>query len=1022
MRKEPVSQLLGLVLVVFLCGAVFGAQDYSATIQGIVVTSSGLSLEGAMLYLSSPALPGIQIIAAGKGGHFIFPGLAPGIYSITAEKPEFQTVLLEDIDLRAGMSLVFRIELEAAEKEGEIVVRKADPRLDTRSSKTSFVADRALLARIPIARELGEILKIAPGAVSRDMGFSDDVLLGGGTVRDNGYALDGGAFEDISSRFPIADIGVDLVEEVEIVPAGRPASSVYPGSYVNVITRSGGNSFSGEFGFFFGLDALNKDLWSPARADELGTAMPSGERNLFEPSLNLGGAFWPDRAWFFLGGRFRYQSREGIFIGPFKDLQNRVHDPYDWSRRGWLGFFKLTLNPISKLRGFLWFNAVDTYQKVQEDPSARLPFLSTHVLDHENTIAAHAAATYELDRDTQVTGGLTVSDRTIPSRLQKDAASLAWIDDAGDAYGPLAGAAYNSVEDRTRIQAEASVRRFVPRALGMTHALAAGLDFRMSTAKLDWWRENNLLWYMDSRNPGNLFYPERGLLGFWFCSNVEGATRLSGQTQRLGVFVQDILGAGRRLSVNLGLRFDFVWGGFDAASKISSGNPLSFFIGDAFIRPYLKAAYPQEFSAGINPWDQIAVGAQKNILSWLALSPRVGAAYDLRGNGGTVLRASYARYANDLSHRDFMPLNSLYPRHIDFYWTDANGDGRPDVEDEFVPTSLDFRFFSASFNKKRIAQDLKAPTTEEVSFGLEHILFKNFTVGLHVIAKHQKNILEDVLYDPDSGEPWYTADQSSGQRYWIPFTTTVPGNGRFADETITLYGRSLSAPPLLFQLRNVPELKRTYRSVAFSFQKRMSSGWQLQGSVVLSRAEGNIGGLAEATAGLTAAADTPNDFINRDGRLDTDRPIQVRLMGTIELPFALDLSAFFSYQSGRAWQRWARILPPADWCAANNVERTYYTVFLEEAGIRRDKAWSSLDLRIERTWRLGASGRASLYGDIINLLGFTASLTGLNDIDVWEPAAEGPGKPGRALLAPDYGLTHVLIGKRVLRFGLKLGF
>ena len=170
------------------------------------------------------------------------------------------------------------------------------------------------------------------------------------------------------------------------------------------------------------------------------------------------------------------------------------------------------------------------------------------------------------------------------------------------------------------------------------------------------------------------------------------------------------------------------------------------------------------------------------------------------------------------------------------------------------------------------------------------------------------------------------------------------------------------------------------------------------------------------------AADSPNFFTNRYGRLDTDRPVQIKLMGTVELPLGFWVSAFYHYQSGPPWQRWAQVLPPADWCAANNTERIYYSVNLEQPGSRREKAWSSLDLRLEKAWTLGAASRVGLYVDIANLLGFKTSIVGLNDIDRWEPSAVGADQPGQKYLMPDYELTNALIGKRIIRFGLRLSF
>ena len=1021
MRKASAFILVCLIFAAISASGL-RAQVQNGTIQGTVADQSGRFIEGAMVYLSSPSMLGIRILATGKAGGFFFPGLASGVYKVTAEMPGFQTLVTDQIVLRAGMTFFLRLELNPSEKEGEITTQGSSTALDLVASKAAAVLDQALLQKIPLAREFAAVLSIVPGSVSNGDVFSDDVSILGGTVGDSAYVLDGGPLNDISNRAPLNAATFDLIEEVEIISAGQPADQIPSGgAYVYVVGRAGGSSLDGELGLYLINDGFNKDLWNSSQIRDLGTAPPGGDKGLSEASLQLGGAFWPDRAWFFLTGRYLKRSQEGIFVAPFQDILGRSHDNYDWSRKSMSGFFKLTLRPIDKVNFAAWFSASNVYQDVYENPSPRLPFFSTHILDHETDYAAHAALNYDLDQNTLASVRGTYSERKIPTLLQEEALDLPWIDDSGDAYGPLSGGDYNSEVRRKRIQAEASIQRFADNVLGMVHALSGGVDFHSSTSSVNWWRADNLLWHMDSRNPGGAFYPDRGLLAFWFCGSFRDSTMLSGRTYRLGFHARDSVIVGR-LALNLGLRFDRAWGGFPSSSKAASGNPLSLFVGDAVVRPYLKAAYPDDFPDGLNPWDQISASALKNVISWNAFSPKIGASFDLWGNGKTVLKASYARTATDLSHSDFMPLSPLYPRNFAFYWLDANGDGRPDVEDEFSLPSLDYRLLSGAFNKNVIAEEIKAPVTEEISLGFEQALFKDLTLSLRYISWAHKNILDDVLYAPDTGEYWYAPGQPGSQKYWIPFTTTFPGTGSSPSTTVTLYARSLDAPPVFMQLRNVPELERKYRGLQFAFHKRMSGGWQLAGSLVLSKAEGNMGGFFAETAGLNAAAGTPNFFINRFGRLDTDRPVQVKLMGTVELPFRISLGALFYYQSGRPWQRWARVLPPADWCAVNRAERVYYTVNLEDPGSRREKAWSSLDLRLEKTWPLGASGKVALYADATNLLGFTASITGLNDIDYWEPAAEGSGQPGKTFLMPDYQLTNALIGKRVFRFGLRVGF
>ncbi len=1012
------------MLILLSGGASFlRAQDQTGSIQGKVADPTGKAIAGAVVYLSSPASLGMQIFVTGKNGIFNFPGLAPGVYAISAEMAGYQTVVRDGIILHTGMSRLVTFELAPSEQEEEVIAQGRLSSLDAMSAKNAAISDQAMIRNLPLARNFADVLNITPGVVSSKFPVHQEASIHGGTVRDNAYIVDG---LNLTDRFTMAlpvNPNFDFLEEVEIISAGQPATQLpVGGTHINVVTKSGGNAFSGELAFFFLSDGLNTDLWTSSEIKDLGVGPVAGEKNLFETSLSLGGPLWTDRAWYFLAGRYFKNSLVGNFIGPFEDLLGRQHNAYDWSRKDMSGSLKLSLRPVSDIKFTAWANLANVYQPVYEEPSARLPYLSTKILDHEKSIILHGFLDYTLNPNIHGYVRAAYLNRTIPAYLQADALNLPWTDDAGDLYGPLSGADYNSVTKRPRIEADASLRIFAENLLGTSHTINVGADFGDFTSNLDWWRQDNLIWSLDSRNPNNSFYEDRGLLAFWNCGSAQGSSLFSSRSQKFGIYVTDSFTVASRLTFNLGIRFDRSWGWFPSGSKNFSGNPLSIFIGDAFLNPYLRDLYPGEFYQSFNPWGGLRISEISGVISWNALSPRAGLAFDLWGNGKTLLKASYARYSDSLSHLYLLPLNPLFPRKIPVYWMDINGDSQPDVEDEYSLLSLDYRSLSGTYTPKQVGSDIKAPLTEEISFGIDHELFKDFTVGLHVLSRKQKNILEDVLYAPDTGEYWYAPDQPGAEKYWIAYTTTVPGTDSFPSQNITLYAKSLQAPPLFFQLRNVPELERKYRAMEFVLSKRMSQGWQMAGSLILSRTEGNIGGFADETTGFTEAANSPNFFINRYGRLDTDRPLQIKLMGSVELPFQFGLSAYFQYQSGRPWQRWARILPPADWCLANNAERVYSVVNLEALGSRREKAWSSLDIRLEKEWKFSASGKIGLLLDITNLLGFTASYVGLNDIDRWEPEAEGAGMPGLKFLQPDYQVTSALYGKRTFRLGFRLDF
>ena len=1021
MRKTPAALLLALA---FLGGlTTLRAQEHTGSIQGSVTDKAGKPLAGATVYLSSPALMGLRIYVVGKSGTYEFFALPAGPYSLTAEQPGYETLVRNRIPLFTGMSFVAAFALGPSEVDVEVPAPGTPPAIDAVSAKHADVLDQSLIRLLPLARNLGDILGLAPGVLTTAPPAAPGTYIHGGTVRDNVTTLDGVDFTDMVDGGAAAAINIDQIEEVEIITAGLPASTGRAGGgYLNIVTRSGGNTLAGSLGFTVMNDGLNSDLWTPAQVQALKSGPVSGDKGLFDGSFNLGGALWPDRAWFFLSARYARRTEVPNFVGPYTDTLNRTHTAYDWSREDFWGFFKASVHPIPEAKGSIWINIGDAFQPVAGDLSPRLPFLSTKILNHETNLAFHAVLDYTIGPDTQAYARAAYIKRHIPENLQAASLGLPYFTDAASLYGPLSGGDFSSDTKRQRIQAEVSVRTFTADFLGAAHTLTLGGDFEDSASDVSWWRTDNMIWALDSRNPNGSYYGDRGMLAFWNCGTTLSDTYYAAKSDRFGLYASDTIRIGRRLSIELGLRFDYTWGWFPSGGKGLSGNPLSVFIGDAFVSPYLNAAYPGDFATGYNPWSSYSTTEQSGVISWAVFSPRAGFAYDLFGDGKTILRGSFARTADDLSQRYFIGLNPIYPRTFPVSWIDINGNGQPDVQDEFQLSSMDARMLSGSNFKSRVAGDVSAPVTRELAIGVDHELIRDFTLGVHYVSKTQQNILEDVLYAPDTGEYWYDMSQAAAQKYWVPFTTTVPGTGDFPAQTVTLYGRSLSAPRLYYQLRNVPELTRKYSALELSFHKRLSNGWQLAGSAVFSKAEGNVGSSFDQTTSLTAAGNSPNDFINRSGALDSDRPVQIKIMGTVALPLGTWLSAYFRYQSGIPWQRTAQVLLPAAWSAANRVEQVYTTVALDAPGTHRTADWATLDLRLQKDWKMGSSGRLEMFLDVNNALGATASLVGLNDVDRWLPSAAGAGQAGVKYLAADYGVTSALYGRRTLRLGLKLNF
>ncbi len=256
--KKSGCALLAIAIILAAASPAF-AERQTGSIKGRITDKAGFPLPGAFIYVSSPALLGIQNYITADTGNYAFITLPPGAYKMTVEMPGFKTVNVDALRVHAGQVLSLDVRLEATEIEEEITSLDAAPTIDGRSAGASFVADGDLLRRAPLPRDFSAILGLVPGAVPAGDGSTGYYSFSGSPVRANTFALGGTDVTNPLDMAPLAALNTDLIEEVDFDDAARPAET-YPaqGAFVNVITRSGGNSFLGEFRIYHTSDGLSK--------------------------------------------------------------------------------------------------------------------------------------------------------------------------------------------------------------------------------------------------------------------------------------------------------------------------------------------------------------------------------------------------------------------------------------------------------------------------------------------------------------------------------------------------------------------------------------------------------------------------------------------------------------------------------------------------------------------------------------------------------------------------------------------
>jgi hypothetical protein len=1033
-----------LFLSVGLTAASF-AQETTGSIRGTITDEEGTPLPGVTVTATSPALMGDLSYVTTETGAFRFPALPVGHYAVKAALTGFKTSTREEVIVRVGMVVTIDITMEVTALEEQITVTAASPVVDVEQSKISVVMDKDLLKNIPMARDLYDIVNAAPGAISEGQSYRRTSSIHGATVRSNTYAFDGVNMNDPVVMYPLTNINFDVMDEVEMVTAGHPASVGYTdGAYINVVTRSGGNQFSGGAVLYYTSQGMNQQLWPEEEISAFEVSKPAVDKLNFDGSATIGGPIITDKLWFFSNARYLKTEQLTNFI-PFVDVRGVDHKGYSWDHKEMLGFIKLTGQLTTNLKLMGMFNYVDRRRPMYEEPGSRTIFQATRIWDGEKDYTGTGVLSYVLDQNTFFDIRGSYVHRWFPIPLQENVRDLPLYYEQGDLYGSLTTARFNETYLRKRFQVGAYFTRFQDEFLGGNHEFKGGVEFEDAYGDWDWWRANPMGFYTDSRNPGNYYYDyDRGGDGllndgyafFYICGPESGDTWIKDKGTRIGAYIQDSATFGERLTVNLGIRFDRSTGWKPEVTKAQSGSDLAYWIGENVMRPYVAEQYPESFPEGLNPYGSDTSPEWKDIIVWNSFSPRIGLTYDVFGDGKTAVKASYSRYTEYLMLQYFSTLHPFYPRSYGVYWEDQTAPFLADVYpgtdpwdaanigDHFYLGPTDFRGMDVNFAKNRLDPDSKSPINSEITFGVWQEVFRNFSVGANFIYKWKDNILEDVRYAPDTDEYWYHADQAASKKYYLPYNTTVPGTDDYPDCDVTFYVQTNDAPGTFYRITNVPELERKYMALEFIFNKRMSDGWQIAGSVVYSKAYGNIGGWYDQSWGWSGAADTPNYFVNFENmRMNIDRPLQIKLMGTAQLPYRFFLSAVYEYFTGSPWGRYATIYPDSAWCTANDMYRTGYGVYIEAADTRKNRGWNHLDLRLEKEFMLGDFGRLGFYIDAMNVLGWSDVNISRDDVYRWYPSTEGFNVlTGTKSLESSYKVIQSVTGLRTIKLCARFSF
>jgi len=317
-----------------------------------------------------------------------------------------------------------------------------------------------------------------------------------------------------------------------------------------------------------------------------------------------------------------------------------------------------------------------------------------------------------------------------------------------------------------------------------------------------------------------------------------------------------------------------------------------------------------------------------DVFVWNSLAPRVGVAYAPFPDGMTLLRAGFSRYNNPLLG-SFIP-GTPYELATEFF----------DAATGSWTTSPLNRTETIGYVANMVAPDTGAPYWDEWTLGVERELPGASVLSLSYVHREQKRILEDIErnlwpnFKKDKTEDIYDNEYN--------FFTQQPG----LDGTRN---------PYLF-LTNVAGLFRKYKGLEITLRSDLSPSLKFFGAFTWSKTEGNIDNNAAESSGSSFAYDTPNERINAEGYLSSDRRYELRLAAVYAAPKAFYVSLVMQVASGN----------PLDRMLLNPDNGHYEIRSAGRGSVYRAEGYINVDLRIEKEVSLPC-GTVSLLLDAINL-------------------------------------------------------
>jgi hypothetical protein len=280
-----------------------------ASITGSVKDTSGAVLPGVTVEAASPALiEKVRAAVTDGSGQYRIEDLRPGTYTVTFKLTGFSTVQRQDLELTGAFAARVDAELRVGALEETITVTGESPVVDVVNAKKQSTMTNETIAAVPTARLYHSLATLIPGVTvsgNQDVGglagpVTVTFAMRGGPGNEGRLTVDGlslgASLNGTGVSYTVADVG--NAQEVVFTTAGGLGESEVGGPAMNLVPRVGGNRFSGTFF----ANGANDNFQTSNYTDEIrasGLAAPQLMKKIWDVNGAIGGPILRDKLWFF---------------------------------------------------------------------------------------------------------------------------------------------------------------------------------------------------------------------------------------------------------------------------------------------------------------------------------------------------------------------------------------------------------------------------------------------------------------------------------------------------------------------------------------------------------------------------------------------------------------------------------------------------------------------------------------------------------------------------------------------------